>query len=44
MFRIMLVDDEPLILAGITSLLDWEANECRIVSKATSGQQALELM
>lgn len=44
MFRIMLVDDEPLILAGITSLLDWEANECQIVGKATSGQQALELM
>lgn len=42
MYRIMLVDDEPLILAGIASMLDWEQYDSRIVGKATNGQQALE--
>ena len=42
MYRVMLVDDEPLILAGIASMLDWEQYECRIVGKAANGQQALE--
>lgn len=44
MYRIMIVDDEPLILAGIASLLNWEEYGCRIVGKATNGQQALEKM
>lgn len=44
MYRVMIVDDEPLILAGITSMLDWEACGCRIVGKASNGQQALERM
>ncbi len=42
MYRVMLVDDEPLILAGIASMLNWEEYDCRIVGKATNGQQALE--
>lgn len=44
MYRVMLVDDEPLILAGIASMLEWEQYDCRIVGKATNGQQALEKM
>lgn len=44
MYRIMIVDDEPLILAGIGSMLDWEEYGCRIVGKATNGQQALDKM
>lgn len=44
MYRIMIVDDEPLILAGITSMLDWEAHGCKIVGKAANGQAALKSM
>ena len=44
MYRIMIVDDEPLILAGIASLLNWEEYQCRIVGKASNGQQALALL
>lgn len=40
----MIVDDEPLILAGIVSMLDWEAHQCKIVGKAVNGQQALARM
>lgn len=44
MYRVMIVDDEPLILAGITSLLAWEDYDCRIVGKAGNGEQAMALM
>ena len=44
MYRVMLVDDEPLILAGISSMLEWPDHQCQIVGKATNGQQALERM
>lgn len=43
MYRIMIVDDEPLILAGISSLLSWEDYHCRIVGRASNGRQALEM-
>lgn len=42
MYRILLVDDEPLILAGIESMVDWEKYGCVVADKATNGQQALE--
>lgn len=44
MFRVLIVDDEPLILAGVISLIDWEEYHCKIVGKATNGKQALELI
>ena len=44
MYRIMIVDDEPLILAGIASLLNWEEHQCKIVKKVTNGRQALTQM
>lgn len=44
MYRVMIVDDEPLILAGIASLLDWNEYGCEISGKAANGQQALKLM
>lgn len=41
MYRVMIVDDEPLILAGIISMLEWENHDCKIVGKANNGVQAL---
>ena len=42
MYRVMIVDDEPLILAGIASMIDWEEQGLVIDSKAGNAQQALE--
>lgn len=42
MYRILLVDDEPLILAGIGSMVDWEQYGCVIVDTARNGEQALQ--
>lgn len=39
----MIVDDEPLILDGLTYLLDWESLGFEVVAKARNGREALEL-
>lgn len=44
MYRIIIVDDEPLILTGISSLLNWEDYDCTIVGKATNGLIAFDLI
>lgn len=44
MYRIVLVDDEPLILAGIASLITWEDHDCTIVGKATNGPSACDII
>lgn len=44
MYRVMIVDDEPLILAGIASLLNWEEHGCTVGARCANGQQALRQM
>ena len=44
MYRVMIVDDEPLILAGIASLLNWEEHGCAVGARCANGQQALRQM
>lgn len=44
MYRVILVDDEPLILAGIASLITWETYDCTIVGKATNGPSAFDMI
>lgn len=41
-YRILLVDDEPIILSGIKFLIDWEANGCTVAGTARNGRQALD--
>jgi YesN/AraC family two-component response regulator len=42
MYRILLVDDEPLMLSGIKRLLNWEKNGCQIAGSASGYAEALE--
>lgn len=44
LMKAMLVDDEPLILQGLSVILDWEAEGYEIVKKATNGEEALEYL
>lgn len=44
MYQIILIDDEPLILAGIASLIPWEEHDCHIIGKATNGHAAIDLI
>ncbi|MCL2043137.1 MAG: AraC family transcriptional regulator [Treponema sp.] len=44
MYRVLLVDDDPLALSGVKGLIDWEKNNCIILGTATNGNAALALM
>ncbi|MDR2482020.1 MAG: response regulator [Treponema sp.] len=44
MLRVLLVDDEPLVLSGIKHLIDWEKNGCLVAGTASSGNEALNLL
>lgn len=40
MYRCVIVDDEPLIIAGIHSMVDWNAMDCEVVKKLSNGEEA----
>lgn len=42
MYKVMLVDDEKLILNGIKQIIDWEALELEVVATANNGEEAIE--
>ena len=42
--KVLLVDDEPFILQGLTVLVDWEESGYRIVKTAANGMEALEYL
>ncbi len=44
MIKVMLVDDEPLILEGLHKIIDWEAHGFKIVASAKNGKEALACM
>lgn len=44
MYRVLLADDEPIILSGLQSMIHWEEHGCTVVGSARNGEQALELI
>lgn len=44
LMRVMLVDDEPFILQGLSVIIDWEKEGYEIVKKASDGQEALDYL
>lgn len=44
MFKVMIVDDETIILSGIKSLVNWEERGCELAATARNGQDALDQM
>lgn len=41
MRNVLLVDDEPLIVEGMQSIIDWNANHMQIADTARNGVEAL---
>lgn len=44
MIRVMLVDDEPFTLEGLSVLLNWQDYDCQIVKKAANGKDAYDYL
>lgn len=42
LMKVMLVDDEPFILQGLSVIIDWEKEGFEIVKMASDGQEALD--
>lgn len=42
MYKVLLVDDEELVVQGISSLIPWEKNGFRLLEPAYNGAEALE--
>jgi two-component system response regulator YesN len=43
MYRVMIVDDEPIIRRGIRNSIAWNEHEMEIVGEAANGQEALDI-
>lgn len=44
MYRVMIVDDEPLIRKGLRETINWEVLDSEIVGEAQNGKEALSLI
>ncbi len=42
--KVLLVDDEPFILQGLSVLIDWQAEGFKIVKMASNGKEALDYL
>ncbi|MDZ4991862.1 response regulator [Clostridium perfringens] len=42
MYKVMLADDENLILQGLENIIDWEELGLEVVNKASNGQEAID--
>lgn len=44
MYKLLIIDDEPLVLAGIRSMVHWEDIHIEICGAASNGKQGWEIM
>ena len=43
-YKVVIADDEQLILRNLTQIIDWQSLECELVGTAHNGQGVLEIM
>ena len=44
MYKLLIADDEPLVLIGLESMLPWNDMDITVCGRASNGKQALELI
>ena len=44
MYKLLIVDDEPLVQVGLKSMLDWESLQIEICGIAGNGSEAFDLI
>lgn len=44
MYKVVIIDDEPIIVTGLSRMMPWEKYECEVVGTAEDGQEGLELI
>lgn len=44
MFKVLIVDDEPIIRKGLKNIIDWNSMECEICGEASDGKDGMNLI
>lgn len=44
MFKVVIIDDEPIIVEGLSKVIQWEKYGCEIVGTAYDGNEGMELI
>lgn len=44
MYKVAIIDDEPIIVEGLSKSINWETLGCRVVGTAFSGEEGLSLI
>jgi YesN/AraC family two-component response regulator len=44
MYKVVIIDDEPIIVEGISRMISWEKYNCRIVATANDGIEGAEVI
>ena len=44
MYKVVIVDDEPIIVEGLSKGIEWEKWNCRVVGTAENGQEGMNLI
>jgi len=44
MYKVVIIDDEPIIVEGLTRSIHWEQYGCEVVASAYSGEEGLKLL
>ncbi|MHB8130343.1 MAG: response regulator transcription factor [Mobilitalea sp.] len=44
MYKVVIIDDEPIIVEGITRMISWDQFQCKIVAAANDGIEGAEII
>ncbi|MEE3487965.1 MAG: response regulator [Bulleidia sp.] len=44
MYKVVIVDDEPIIVKGLVNMVDWQAHGCQVVGTAGSGTAGMKVI
>jgi Response regulator containing CheY-like receiver domain and AraC-type DNA-binding domain len=44
MYKVAIIDDEPIIVEGLSKIIPWERWECEVVATANDGKEGLEVI
>lgn len=44
MYKVVIIDDEPIIVEGISRIISWDQFQCRIVATANDGKEGADII
>lgn len=44
MYKVMIVDDEPVIKKGLQCFIDWSLLQCEVICEASNGMEAVDML